>query len=199
MPQGFEALVREMRACTLCAGLPLGPNPIFQLNQKARILIAGQAPGRITHAKGKPFDDPSGTRLRKWLGVDAATFYADPKIGIFPMGLCFPGTGKGGDAPPRQLCADTWRRPVMDQMPKVELTLILGAYALAWHLPTLKKMSVTEAVRRSSELDDGVFVLPHPSPRNNRWLKQNEWFEAAIIPRIQADVRRILATETPVG
>ena len=194
MPASFETLKQEMGACALCPDLPLGPRPIFQLHASARILVVGQAPGRITHAKGRPFDDPSGTRLRDWMGVDRETFYGDPRIGIFPMGLCFPGTGKSGDLPPPALCAQTWRQRVLDHLTGVELTLVLGTYAIAWHLPELQKLSVRDAVRRAA---DGArcYVLPHPSPRNNRWLKQNPWFEAEVIPRIQADVAEILAKD----
>lgn len=181
-----------MRACALCKDLPLGPNPIFQLDKRAKILIVGQAPGRITHAKGRPFDDPSGDRLRGWLAVDKQTFYSDPRIGIFPMGLCFPGGGSGGDKPPREVCATTWRASVLASLNKVRLTLVLGAYAIAWHAPTFKRKPVAEAVRQSSDGGEGVYILPHPSPRNNRWLNQNPWFEASVIPRIQKDVRSLL-------
>ena len=181
-----------MLACTLCDGLELGPNPIFQLDRRARILIAGQAPGRLTHAKNRPFDDPSGERLRSWLGIDRSTFYGDKRIGIFPMGLCFPGSGAGGDKPPRPLCTQTWRLPVLEVLQNVELTLVLGRYAIGWHLPELKNLSVTEAVRRTSMGQNGVFVLPHPSPRNNRWLKRNDWFEAQVVPRIQSKVAGLL-------
>ncbi len=192
MPDEFASLMASMRACRICDGLPLGPNPIFQLDARVKVLIVGQAPGRITHAKDRPFDDPSGVRLRAWLGVDEATFYEDPRIGLFPMGLCFPGTGTSGDLPPRPECAQAWRAQVMAALNAVELTLVLGQYAIAWHLPALKGVAVTEAVRRSSDGQSGVFVLPHPSPRNNRWLKKNDWFEAEVIPRIQSHVARLL-------
>lgn len=192
MPDSFQTLKTKMRNCTLCEGLELGPRPIFQLDARARILIVGQAPGRLTHAKDRPFDDPSGERLRSWMGIDRSTFYEDYRIGIFPMGLCFPGAGTGGDKPPRPECAKAWRAPVMRSLRHVELTLVLGRYAIAWHLPDLKGKPVTEAVRRSSEGQGGVFVLPHPSPRNNRWLKRNDWFETQVIPRIQARINRLL-------
>ncbi|MDP5220260.1 uracil-DNA glycosylase family protein [Ruegeria sp. 2205SS24-7] len=190
----FETLKTKMRACALCTDLPLGPNPLFQLSDKARILIVGQAPGRITHSKGRPFDDPSGDRLRNWLAIDKDRFYSDPKVGIFPMGLCFPGGGAGGDKPPRKICATTWRAPVLSALQDVRLTLILGAYAIAWHAPSLRGLSVADAVRRSGERDDGNFILPHPSPRNNRWLKNNPWFEADIVPRIQRSVYSLLSS-----
>lgn len=188
----FDTLTAEMAACQLCTDLPLGPRPLFQLDGRARILIVGQAPGRITHAKGRPFDDSSGDRLRDWLGVDRATFYDDPRIGIFPMGLCFPGTGSSGDLPPRPICAATWRARVLDALPDVRLTLVLGAYAIAWHRPDIRGQSVVQAVKQTSRGDGGTFVLPHPSPRNNRWLKQNPWFAADVIPRIQPRVHGCL-------
>ncbi len=192
MQQDFQKLRSEMQACTLCKDLPLGPNPIFQLDERAKILIVGQAPGRITHLKNRPFDDPSGDRLRGWLAIDRATFYADPRVGIFPMGLCFPGTGSAGDNPPPPICAKTWRKRALQTLESVQLTLVLGAYAIAWHLPHLKGKTVVEAVKQSSEGSDDVFVLPHPSPRNNRWLKQHAWFEADIVPRIQHRVKQHL-------
>jgi len=192
MRGGLAELVQGMTTCTLCADLPLGPRPIFQLSAEARILIVGQAPGRITHAKGRPFDDPSGVRLRAWLGIERAEFYDDPRIGIFPMGLCFPGTGAGGDKPPPPICAQTWRARVLEALPKVELTLLLGAYAIAWHLPALKRVRVVEAVRLSADGSGDTYVLPHPSPRNNRWLRQNGWFEADILPQIRSEVGRLL-------
>ncbi|MFT6022179.1 MAG: uracil-DNA glycosylase [Ascidiaceihabitans sp.] len=192
MPEDLKTLSEKMRSCTICAGLELGPRPIFQLDEAVKILIVGQAPGRLTHAKDRPFDDPSGVRLRAWLGVEPTTFYTDKRIGIFPMGLCFPGSGSGGDKPPRPECADTWRAPVMQALGDVELTLVLGRYAIEWHLPDLKGQPVTEAVRRTSQGENGMFVLPHPSPRNNRWLKQNDWFETQVVPRIQSKVAQLL-------
>ncbi len=193
MQQDFHKLKLEMQACRLCKDLPLGPNPIFQIDERAKILIVGQAPGRITHLKGRPFDDPSGDRLRDWLAVERSTFYTDPRIGIFPMGLCFPGTGPNGDNPPPEICAKTWRKRVLQTLERVKLTLVLGAYAIGWHLPELKGKTVTEAVKQSSKGENDLFVLPHPSPRNNRWLKQNAWFEADVVPRIRQRVRQNLS------
>ncbi len=192
MSAKLQGLMSDMADCRLCKGLPEGPNPIFQLDARARILIAGQAPGRITHAKGRPFDDPSGDRLRGWLGIDKGAFYSDPRIAIFPMGLCFPGGGKGGDKPPPVICAQTWRQRVLNCLEQVELTLVLGAYAIGWHMPDLKGKPVTEAARRAGEGDGRAFILPHPSPRNNRWLKENPWVEADLVPRIRGHVQRIL-------
>ncbi|GLQ36255.1 uracil-DNA glycosylase [Amylibacter marinus] len=195
MPTKAQALFRKMHNCTLCTGLELGPKPLFKLSPDVKILIAGQAPGRITHKKGRPFDDPSGDRLRQWLGLDRQTFYHDDRIGIFPMALCFPGSTPAGDKPPRTECAEAWRTDVMETLTQVQLTLVLGRYAIAWHLPALKKLSVTDAVKQAAQAPDGTFVLPHPSPRNNRWLAKNDWFEQAVIPRIQAKVTQILAPD----
>ncbi len=183
---------REMAACTICTDLPLGPRPLFKLATDARILIAGQAPGSRTHAKGIPFDDPSGDRLRTWLDVSRDTFYDDARIAILPMGLCFPGTGKTGDLPPRPICAQTWRARALAQLPALELTLIIGRYAIDWHVPDAGKRTVTDLAQDWNSFWPDQLVLPHPSPRNNRWLKQNPFFEAEVIPMLQSRVAEIL-------
>ncbi|WP_299138201.1 uracil-DNA glycosylase family protein [uncultured Tateyamaria sp.] len=185
-------LTDQVRACTICSDLPLGPRPIFQLGASAKLLIVGQAPGRITHEKGVPFDDPSGDRLRTWLGVDRATFYDAKKIAILPMGFCFPGTGSGGDLPPRSECAPAWRTQVLNALTEVELTLVIGRYAIDWHLPDYGRHTVTEAVKAWSDVWPAQLILPHPSPRNNRWLKTNPWFETTVIPALQSRVRDLL-------
>ena len=190
----FQDLTDGMSSCRLCNDLELGPNPIFQLSQNARILIAGQAPGRITHAKNRPFDDPSGDRLRRWLGIDRETFYQDDRIGIFPMGLCFPGSGKGGDAPPKPLCAKTWREPVLSKLTELELTLVIGRYAIDWHIPENKKKSVSDTVASTDPRTADRIILPHPSPRNIRWFKTHPWFEGEIIPALQSRVQTILSS-----
>lgn len=185
-------LFKRMRNCSLCKNLELGPKPIFQLSTDTKVLIVGQAPGRITHQKGRPFDDPSGVRLRNWLSIDQTTFYDDVRVGIFPMSMCFPGSGDSGDKPPRIECAKAWRLPTMSVLKNVELTLILGRYAIDWHLPHLKKYSVTQAVEFTAHGDGNAFVLPHPSPRNNKWLTNNSWFEELVVPRIQKQVGSLL-------
>ena len=185
-------LLREIRACAICSDLPQGPRPIVQFSPTAKILIVGQAPGRITHNKGVPFDDPSGERLRSWLGVDRTTFHDPDKIAIVPMGFCFPGTGNGGDLPPRSECAPAWRERILSSLGSVELTLIIGRYAIDWHAPEYAKQTVTEVVRKWEERWPAQLILPHPSPRNNRWLKQNPWFENSIIPRLQDQVRHLI-------
>ncbi|MGB0411205.1 MAG: uracil-DNA glycosylase family protein [Pikeienuella sp.] len=192
MSDQVAVLQREIRACAVCRDLPLGPRPIFQFNARSKILIVGQAPGRITHHKGIPFDDPSGTRLRSWLGVDRDTFYDPDALAIVPMGFCFPGTGNGGDLPPRRECATTWRARVLEELKAVELTIIIGRYAIDWHAPEYAKATVTDAVKSWEKLWPRKLILPHPSPRNNRWLKQNSWFEQDVIPALQARVAAAL-------
>ena len=188
----METFLTNIRSCTICKDLPLGPRPILQADPQARILIAGQAPGSITHKKGTPFDDPSGNRLRDWLGIDRDTFYDNPRIAIVPMGFCFPGTGKGGDLPPRPECAPKWRKPILDHLGNLELTLIIGRYAVDWHMPNLQKHTITAAVQDWENHWPNRLVMPHPSPRNNRWLKTNPWFETNIIPKLQARVKTLL-------
>lgn len=188
----IDELSRQVRACTICKDLPLGPKPLFKIHEQVKILIVGQAPGRKTHEAGRPFLDASGVRLREWLGVDDDTFYNDPRIGILPMGFCFPGTGKGGDLPPRAECEQNWRRQMLDVMPHVELTIIIGKYARDWHLPDRIKESITQTVSDWQVLLPECLPTPHPSPRNNRWLKNNPWFEQEVVPRLQERVRVML-------
>lgn len=190
--ESIDQLVTQIRKCSLCTDLPLGPKPIVQASADAKILIVGQAPGRITHAKGRPFDDASGKRLRAWLGVSEDVFYDPAKIAIVPMGFCFPGAGRGGDAAPRPECARHWRRPLLDAMPQVELSILLGAYALDWHIGNRDGANLTETVRNWQQYWPQNLPLPHPSPRNNRWLKRNPWFETDIIPMLQSRVRTLL-------
>jgi uracil-DNA glycosylase len=190
--ENLETLLSQVRACTLCQPqLPLGPRPVLQLTASAKILIAGQAPGARVHASGIPFSDASGKRLRQWLGIDDATFYDPQQVAILPMGMCFPGTGPSGDLPPRPECAATWRARLLQQLPKLQLTLVIGQYAQAWHLPDSGK-SVTDTVRNWRTHWPTVLPLPHPSPRNNRWLRDNPWFEAEILPLLQSQVALLL-------
>ena len=165
--------------------------PVLQIDPKAKILVAGQAPGSKVHATGVPFDDPSGDRLREWMGIDKETFYDPQKIAILPMAFCYPGKGKSGDLPPRPICADTWRQTLLETMPKLQLILLIGQYAQKWHLDKLEK-NLTETVRNWESYDEGLLPLPHPSPRNNIWLKKNDWFEGAVLPSLQLRVREAL-------
>lgn len=188
----IEDLLGQVRDCRICPDLPLGPRPILQIDPKARILIVGQAPGRITHEKGIPFDDPSGNRLRDWMGIGRDLFYDATQVAILPMGFCFPGTGKGGDFPPRRECEPAWRQRLLAQIPNIELTIVIGKYALDWHLPEQSKASVTETVMGWRASWPLVVPLPHPSPRNNRWLKANPWFAQDVVPKLQMRVRQIV-------
>ena len=161
--EDFSTLVTEVRQCSFCPDLPLGPRPIFQMGYHARILIVGQAPGRLTHAKGLPFDDVSGDRLRLWMGLSREMFYDENVIACLPMGFCYPGKGKGGDLPPRRECAPRWRHRLLPLLPNIALTLVIGQYAKAFHFPDDKR-SLTEQVRAWDGVAS-IIPLPHPSPR----------------------------------
>jgi uracil-DNA glycosylase len=170
----------------------LGPRPVFQFHPAARILIVGQAPGRKAHETGLPFDDQSGERLRRWLGVSRETFYDETKIALLPMGFCFPGTGKGGDLPPRPECAATWRRALLNLLDKVELTIVLGRYAVNWHLPDEAGKPLAEVVQGWQARWPRLLALPHPSPRNIAWFKHHAWIETEIVPALQEQVKELL-------
>lgn len=193
----MDTLLPKVRACTLCAAhLPLGPRPVLQAHATSKLLIAGQAPGRKVHLSGIPFDDASGDRLRAWLGLAREVFYDPRRVAILPMGFCYPGTGTSGDLPPRPECAPAWRAALLGAMPHVQLTLVLGQYALAWHWPRADGEtvpSVTEAVTAWRSHWPQMLVLPHPSPRNNRWLKQNPWFEQEVLPALRTRVAEVLS------
>ncbi len=192
MNDRFEDLVERVRACQLCADqLPLGPRPILQVDSGSRILIAGQAPGARVHETGIPFDDPSGDLLRDWMGIDRDTFYDQAKIAILPMGFCYPGKGASGDLPPLPICAATWRAALLEQLREIRLTLVIGLYAQKWHLSHLEK-NLTETVRAWKIYGEVTLPLPHPSPRNNIWLKKNPWFETDLIPVLKKRVRLAL-------
>lgn len=186
-------LLAEVRACTLCAPhLPHGTRPVLQLHPAARILIAAQAPGRKVHETGVPFNDASGERLRHWLGVDRDVFYDPRRFAILPMGLCYPGTGRSGDLPPRPECAPRWRERLLAGLPNVALTLVIGRYAQAWHLAAGRR-TLTELTARWREHAPGVFPLPHPSPRNQLWVRRHPWFEAELLPALRQRVQEVLA------
>jgi len=188
----FDALITSVRECRLCeALLPAGPRPVLQLAPTAKILIAGQAPGRRVHESGVPFDDPSGNRLREWMGVSGEVFYDSSKIAILPMAFCYPGTGRSGDLPPRPECQQTWRRKLLNELRELELTLVIGQYAQAWHLDDSGK-NLTETVQNWRAYGPDIVPLPHPSPRNNIWLKKNPWFAETLLPHLKRTVGRIL-------
>ncbi|MEZ4713180.1 MAG: uracil-DNA glycosylase family protein [Caldilineaceae bacterium] len=191
----FEQLLSDVRGCTLCAAhLPQGPRPVVQAHPNARILIAGQAPGRKVHESGVPFDDASGDRLRDWMGVTREVFYDPQQIAILPMGFCYPGTGKAGDRPPRPECAPAWRAQLLAALPNIELTLVLGQYAQAYHFGKTGR-TLTETVRAWRDDWPHMVPLPHPSPRNNLWLRRNPWFEAEVLPVLRPQVQTILKLE----
>lgn len=189
----LPALLREVRGCTHCAAqLPEGPRPVVQADARARILIAGQAPGRKVHASGVPFDDASGDRLRAWMGLDRALFYDPRLIALVPMGFCYPGRAASGDAPPRPECAPRWRTRVLDALPAIELTLVIGQYAMAWHLAG-RHRRVTDSVAAWREHADAAIVpLPHPSPRNVGWFLRHPWFDAELVPALRARVAALV-------
>ncbi len=206
--QRLDALLQDLRACRLCRDTPLRggplphePRPVLQASATARLCIAGQAPGTRVHASGRPFTDPSGVRLRQWLGLDEELFYDERRIAILPMGHCFPGLdAKGGDLPPRRECAPAWRARLFEAMPQIELVLAIGQYAQAWHLGEDARSSLTETVADwrailASPRRPRILPLPHPSWRNSGWLKRNLWFEAELLPVLRQEVARLVSPD----
>lgn len=188
----LKRLLGDVRACTLCAAhLPHGVRPVVRAAATSRILVAGQAPGRRVHASGVPFDDPSGDRLRGWMGVTHEEFYDEQRVAIVPMGFCYPGTGRAGDLPPRRECAPAWRERLLARLPEVRLTLVIGRYAMDWHLKD-SRGRVTDVVRGWRTHLPACIPLPHPSPRNVRWLSVNPWFEEDVVPELRRRVRDAL-------
>ena len=195
----IEELQSRISACRLCSRrfaethTAHAPRPVVCPSTTARLMIAGQAPGARVHASGVPFDDPSGDRLREWLGLDRATFYDRSRLAIVPMAFCFPGyDAKGSDLPPPRICAETWRDDLMSAMPQVELTLLIGQYAQAWHMGRERKKTLTETVRAWRDYGPAMLPLPHPSWRNTGWLKKNPWFAEEILPWLRAEVARLV-------
>lgn len=179
-------LLTTVRACEICMPhLPLGPRPVVTVHPNARLLIVGQAPGTKVHASGIPWDDQSGKNLRKWLGMDAEAFYDETKVGIVPMGFCYPGKGKSGDLPPRKECAPQWHEKLLAEMPKIKLTLLIGAYAQNYYLGADRPKTLTETVRQFDTWLPTYLPLPHPSPRNGIWMKKNPWFEEDLVPELK--------------
>jgi uracil-DNA glycosylase len=205
MPSGsaLADLAAEIRACRRCIEAPMGaplphtPRPVLRVAASARIVVAGQAPGTRVHHSGVPFTDPSGDRLRDWMGVSLAEFYDADRIAIVPMGFCFPGLdANGGDLPPRRECAPLWRARVLAALPEVRLILAVGQYAHRWHIAGARR-SVTETVRAGGvdarePSAAKVIALPHPSWRNNGWVRANPWFERKVLPGLRHEVRRLL-------
>lgn len=188
----FSSLLAEVRRCTICSEhLPLGPRPVLQFHPGARILIAGQAPGRKVHESGVPFADASGNRLREWLALTPEVFYDPTRVSILPMGFCFPGSGKAGDLPPRRECAPAWRETLLGNLNNLQLTLVIGQYAQAYHLPQ-SGGAVTAVVQSWRSYWPSVVPLPHPSPRNDIWLRRNPWFETELLPLLRIRVAEVL-------
>lgn len=200
----LDRLFDEIRTCRICVEQPKGkplphePNPVAVLSGEARIVICGQAPGTRVHKSGKPFTDPSGDRLREWLGVTPEQFYDAAKFAIVPMGFCFPGLdAKGGDLPPRRECAERWRAEIFSTMPQVELMLLVGQYAQKWHLGAARQGNLTETVAHWRDYvfaGEGLakFPLPHPSWRNNSWIKKNPWFSSELLPELQKRIQQLI-------
>ncbi|MBT5551657.1 MAG: uracil-DNA glycosylase family protein [Nitrospina sp.] len=192
MSRAFKTLIKEIKDCRLCEE-HLDPRPVVQAHAQASILIAGQAPGRKVHETGIPFNDPSGIRLRNWMGIDENIFYDAKKIALLPMGFCYPGTGTSGDLPPRPECAEAWREKLLSRLPKIRLTLVIGQYAQKYHLGGQQKKSLTETVRAWRDYwKDGLIPLPHPSPRNNIWLRKNAWFEEEVLPTLKSKIQTLV-------
>ena len=191
--QTFKALLKEVRNCQICAqALPHAPRPVVQIDPAAKILIAGQAPGRKVHASGIPFDDASGVRLREWMGISREQFYDPSQVAILPMGFCYPGAGKSGDLEPRRECAPAWREALLAQLGQLQLTLVIGQYAQRYHL-TQNNLNVSETVAAWRDCGPNILPLPHPSPRNNIWLSRNPWFAKELIPVLQQRVQAALS------
>lgn len=184
--KSMKNLLKEIKNCTTCQEfLPHGINPVVAANSKSKIAIIGQAPGSIVHKSGIPWDDKSGERLRKWLGVNTQQFYDPSNFALVPMGFCYPGKGKSGDLPPRRECAPLWHNKLFNKIKDIKLVILIGKYAQEYYLGDRQKRTLTETVMAFEEYAPMYLPLPHPSPRNNIWLKKNEWFEKDLIPHLQ--------------
>ena len=191
---GLSSLLREVRACTVCSKyLPLGPRPIIRASVSAKIMIIGQAPGTKVHRSGVPWDDESGKRLRNWMGLTPDVFYDETKIALVPMGFCYPGKGKSGDLPPRPECAPIWHEKILELLPNIKLTILIGQYAQQRYLANKQKGSLTETVYGWRDyLNLGYLPIVHPSPRNGIWLARNTWFEREVVSELKIRVAEIL-------
>ena len=194
MPDTIDQIFRDIRAFTFCeADLPMGARPVVRGTRKAKICIIGQAPGIRVHNSGVPWDDPSGKRLRGWLEIDDNTFYDEDNFALIPIGFCYPGTMEnGGDYPPRKECAPLWHAPVLDTLENVELTLLIGSYAQAYHLGKRLQKNMTETVRAWRDYLPEILPTPHPSWRTNGWQKKNRWFDDELLPELRRRVHGLI-------
>jgi uracil-DNA glycosylase len=186
-------LIQEIKSCTVCKSfLPNKPNPVVSFSSSSKIVIIGQAPGIKVHKSGVPWDDASGERLRSWLNISKEQFYDTRLFGIVPMGFCYPGKGKSGDLPPRSECAELWMRRVLKSLKQKELVLLIGQYSQKYFLGDSRKPTLTETVKNWNEYLPDYFVLPHPSPRNNIWMKKNSWFEKKTVKSLRNKVASVI-------
>lgn len=193
-PMALEVILSEVRKCKICEpSLALGANPILSASEKSKILVVGQAPGTRVHKTGIPWNDPSGDRLRSWMGLSKDEFYNTDNIAIVPMGFCYPGKGKSGDLPPRRECRETWHPKILPLLKNIKLNLIIGNYALEYFLQERKKKTLTETVKAWQEYFPDHIPLVHPSPRNIAWLQKNPWFEKDVIPIVRDSVSKALS------
>ncbi|GAA0730067.1 uracil-DNA glycosylase family protein [Aquimarina litoralis] len=189
----MESLLSDISKCDVCASkLALGPRPVVSASKHSKIVIIGQAPGRVVHKSGIPWDDKSGQNLRSWMGIDNDTFYDPNVVALIPMGFCYPGKGKSGDLPPTKECAPLWHPKLLTQMHNVQLTLLIGAYSQNHYLSNRLKRTLTESVKNYQEYLPDYFILPHPSPRNNIWQAKNEWFKNEVLPTLQQTIQQII-------
>ncbi len=192
MFQSLDQLLAEVRGCSVC-DLPMGPRPVVSIASTARLVIIGQAPGTKVHASGVPWDDPSGEHLREWLAIDSRTFYDPRKVAIVPMGFCYPGKRKGGDAPPRPECAPLWHERLLAHLPDDRLTLLVGQYAQRAYLGARRKKTLTETVRAWREYAPQFIVTPHPSWRSRGWMTKNPFFAEEVLPALQERLHSLLS------
>lgn len=189
----MEKLLGDIRACSICLPhLINGVNPVLSAHKHSKVAIIGQAPGSVVHKSGIPWDDKSGERLRAWLGTSDAEFYDEEKVALIPMGFCYPGKGKSGDLPPRAECAPQWHETLFDQMKELQLIILIGTYAQSYYLKEKRSKTLTETVRNYEKYLPKCLPLPHPSPRNNIWLRKNEWFEIEVIPLLRERIQQVL-------
>ena len=189
----MKKLLTQISKCQECSDhLPLGPRPVLRAHPKSKMIIIGQAPGTAVHKSGIPWDDKSGENLRSWLNIDKSVFYDTEKIGIIPMGFCYPGKGKSGDLPPRSECAPLWHNLLFEKMKQVELILLIGKYAQDYYLKDRARKTLTETVKNYKDYLPKYFVLPHPSPRNNIWKAKNEWFEKEVVPALRNEINHLI-------